>query len=145
MTASEIEQMASLLENLGIGHTYAAKYAKQLFDEGYDTPDSLVHVSEKAMQELDFKEPHIRMIKQSSRKNLQRPQSGEEASKTVGGQLREAQRKPSASSPLAEVHHKNETVKDIPQDNQPGAVDAISFYKQVKEVTDDLMHTVQTP
>lgn len=50
--------------------------------------------------------------------------------------------KPSASPPRSSSPPKN----DIPQDNQPDAVDAISFYKQVKQVTDAaLMHTVQAP
>ena len=38
--------------------------------------------------------------------------------------------KPSASPPRSSSPPKN----DIPQDNQPDAVDAISFYKQVKQV-----------
>merc|ERR1712196_437084 len=38
--------------------------------------------------------------------------------------------KPAASPPRAASPPKN----DIPQDNQPDAVDAISFYKQVKQV-----------
>ena len=78
MSASEIEQMASLLKSLGIGHVYAAKYAPQLFEEGYDTPDSLVYISEQEMQELAFKKPHIRMIQQSNHENLKPTQPGEE-------------------------------------------------------------------
>ena len=89
-SASEIEQMASLLGNLGIGHAYAVKYAAQLFEEGYDTPASLDHISEEEMQELAFKKPHIRMIiNESSHKNLK---PGEEENERVGEQLREAQR-----------------------------------------------------
>merc|ERR1712166_1497418 len=61
----EIEEMTSALLTLGIGRTAAAEYAAQLFEEGYDTPESLHDISEKEMQELDFKKPHIRKIIES--------------------------------------------------------------------------------
>jgi hypothetical protein len=90
MPPPEIEEMTSTLLALGIGRTAAATYAAQLFEEGYDTPDSLNDISEKEMQELDFKKRHIRMIiKESSHENLK---PGEEESERVREQVREAQR-----------------------------------------------------
>ena len=74
MADVEIQQMASLLETLEIGHSAAAKYAVQLVDDGYDTPDLLADISEARMQQLGFKQPHIdRVLRARSPSRIQPP------------------------------------------------------------------------
>jgi len=63
MEVKEVKELSAFLENIGIGTSSAESFAGALFDDGWETPESLKSVTVEELQnDYGFKRGHLRMI-----------------------------------------------------------------------------------